>query len=1204
MGGATHGLAARVQLACPATQPARALAAAAAEAQYTVLHDMQCGTKEGPNFKGKHSLVASDPTVCEAECTQQGAICSGFLWAPTGGHGGIPAGGSCFFHSDVSQQTAFPGHHCYVRRTQSNSTFQPIANLSAPPLGSVHVRVLNATTEQELAPTSFGDIELVAGQSLSLVLALSEPLPHLSRVRLQLELSGQQRGEMRGECELSPLLLPGSANRGDSVTRGGTLLEMGLLRFEAQRAFRIRCNSSIHQGVTLSGKLGCSYASAWQSPYPLTVVDQGHLAIDLSDGTGAAASSLSVGTAYRGVVRLPAPSLRSTRLFASISHSGSRCALSPDVPPGARLLAPAPFADADGAGWLLQLDVPNGASAANFTISCPEAGTSLLSVRQAGGRNLYTTSLRALPVIATDPPSTRPTPPPPPPPSPPPPPPPPSPPPPPPPPPSAPPPSPPPPPPPPPPPSPVSAPLVEQMARDRAQMARAQLLFLQQQILPPPPPPPLPPPPPSPCPPPPAPPSEPPVPGTESMMSGSGVCILLCDAPLYSKLLACTEASFDPGALLTLDPRGAAEELVQLNTSQLTRDSPLLASFPKNGSKTIECLTNAPTWLRLQTSVQKAHKKGEVIKPYTGPPDPDAPWESHPCDELEPPNSTLNVTLNMSAPKGVDSSLMPNSTSNPSRGANGSRPLEGNGTTVYINGTDSTNGTNGTNGTNVTQAPAPTPTPTPAPTWDGNDAPACVVRTENAVNCLAFAFDSCLLASGGRDEKVTIFNASSCEIVREFSYSDEVLACDISPDGTLLASGGLDNKVTIRDLRTGEVKAIIAKAGEVRSVAFAPGGGLLASGGTDQRVEVTELDGTLVGAFPHADDVNGVAWAPNGQLLASGGRDSKVVLRDTTKWKPVTRVGRGAGLASEDEVFFVGFSPDSSLLASGGHDEKTTLRDAASGEELREIAHGGTVYAGSFLPQGSILASAGANKLVLLSDVDTGRTLRRLRHLDEVYAVAVSPNGLWVATGGRDRRLRVFDVRTLGLMPPPSPPPPSRPPPPPPPSPLPATALDLAEAKLLVNNLGSLNINNLGTVGSLVPSVMRLGPAGVLDGRSFDMQIENVSRYANSDVANRLAEGGAEGGEVVLGVQEETNVTLRVAFVDSLTNAPVRLPAVNLVRLLPRATAPARLPARPAARPPASPPARPPARTLARKLACPPTCPHARKPPPHPHALR
>ena len=204
--------------------------------------------------------------------------------------------------------------------------------------------------------------------------------------------------------------------------------------------------------------------------------------------------------------------------------------------------------------------------------------------------------------------------------------------------------------------------------------------------------------------------------------------------------------------------------------------------------------------------MQKAHHKGEVIKPYTvradvftnhnphpnpnphpipnpdpdpdpnpnqGPPEAEDPHakDVHPCDEIAPPNSTLNVTLSMSAPKGVDSALMPNATGNASRGTNGS---QGNGTTIWINGTEVAINTT-TNGSNATRGPAPTPTPAPVPLWDGNDAPACVVRTENAVNCLAFAFDSCLLASGGRDEKVTIFNASSCEIVREFSYSDEVL---------------------------------------------------------------------------------------------------------------------------------------------------------------------------------------------------------------------------------------------------------------------------------------------------------------------------------------------------------------------------------------------------------------------------------------------
>ena len=80
----------------------------------------------------------------------------------------------------------------------------------------------------------------------------------------------------------------------------------------------------------------------------------------------------------------------------------------------------------------------------------------------------------------------------------------------------------------------------------------------------------------------------------------------------------------------------------------------------------------------------------------------------------------------------------------------------------------------------------------------------------NWVLCIAWSPDGRMLASGGRDEKVTLINASSGEVVREFPHSDEVFACAISPDGTLLASGGSDYKVTIRDLRSGEVKAELA----------------------------------------------------------------------------------------------------------------------------------------------------------------------------------------------------------------------------------------------------------------------------------------------------------------------------------------------------------------------------------------------------------
>ena len=155
---------------------------------------------------------------------------------------------------------------------------------------------------------------------------------------------------------------------------------------------------------------------------------------------------------------------------------------------------------------------------------------------------------------------------------------------------------------------------------------------------------------------------------------------------------------------------------MQLNTS-VRRGLASARLLPKNGSKTIECRGGHPRGSGCRP-VQRAHQ-GEVIKPYTGPPEAEDPHakDVHPCDAIAL-EQHVNVTLNMSAPKGVDSALLPNATA--PRRANGS---EGNGTTIHINGT-----VNGSNGSNVSIAPAPLPTPAPAPIWDGNDAPACVVR--------------------------------------------------------------------------------------------------------------------------------------------------------------------------------------------------------------------------------------------------------------------------------------------------------------------------------------------------------------------------------------------------------------------------------------------------------------------------------------------
>jgi WD40 repeat protein len=265
-------------------------------------------------------------------------------------------------------------------------------------------------------------------------------------------------------------------------------------------------------------------------------------------------------------------------------------------------------------------------------------------------------------------------------------------------------------------------------------------------------------------------------------------------------------------------------------------------------------------------------------------------------------------------------------------------------------------------------------------------------------------------------KKILAFFSPTQTVTHSTNLSALIYSVAISPDGKMMASGGEDKTIKLWEVSSGKLlRNFMGHSERIKTIAFSPDGQLIASGDDDNTIRVWNIGTgkelyTLTGDSNSFGSVEFVGFSPNGETLISGvgGGTIKVWNINTGKeirtmnqavWESIGQIS----MLSNDSNFIasMALSPDGQTVAFGSDKNTIKLWNINTGQEIKTLTgHSDEIEAVAFSPDGKLLASGGRDQIIKLWDISSGREVSNLTdHSDDIYSIAFSPDGKTLASG-------------------------------------------------------------------------------------------------------------------------------------------------------------------------------------------------------------